>query len=113
MIIKIKLDTSNAEELNALSALVQSLGGKTIPVNQPPTPEKPKTGTKTQTPKKEEVKPSITLGDLKKLVREKTESNKENYTAAKEKITEWGFDNVSKMDPEKYDEFKDFLEALP
>lgn len=125
MIIEIKLDTSNTEELRALSALVQSLQGQPLVVKDLPeakvetieAPEKPKQEEKPkkQTPKKEEpkVETSITLEDLKKLTREKTQANQESRDKAKAKITELGSENVTKLDPSKYDEFKTFLESLP
>ena len=55
------------------------------------------------------AKESITIEDVRKALQEKVNKHRETI---KEKLTELGSPNVTKLDPEKYEEMFNFLKDL-
>lgn len=140
MDVRLQIDLNNSQQVkNLIKVLEGFVPAEEAPQPEKPQPEKPqpkketpkkatprKSTPKKETPKAEETPKQeveetpkeetqdtdgqeVKIEDLRALVAEK----KDNHRAAiKEKLTEFGVRNVTTLQKENYEAFRDFLKAL-
>lgn len=131
--IEATIDANDLQQVEAAVAFLKSLNGQKVitgetlnldvgSVKEKPVKEKAEKPAKEKPAKakaKEEVidddtddrgvSVEISIDDVRKVLSTKV---KDNRTEIKAKLTELGAPNVTKLDPEKYQEFVDFLNDL-
>ena len=115
--VEVFVDTTNPEQLGALSAFLSTVGGIIVPIPEkkpmtadfvPPQPEsEPKSEPQPEKPAESEKEYKVE--EVREKLKEKVSEHREEIKA---KLTELGAPNVSSLDPSKYTEFVNFLEGL-
>lgn len=120
--IKVQIDAQDPKQVEALNTFLSIIGGSEAPAKSAPkktTVSKPKKEEPAkETPKAEPAKEELTqeqessevsIEDVRALLSKKVKTHR---TEVKGKLTELGANNVTSMDPSKYQEFMDFLNGL-
>ena len=121
--VEVYVDTTKQEQIEALSSLLFLVGGSEPAqrTDHEPTPEPEKKPSRTRskkeaekkdpepTPAPEEEGPKWKVEQVREKLKEKVQDHRDEI---KSKLSELGAPNVSSLDPEKYNEFMEFLDSL-
>ena len=108
--IEAQIDATNPKHVEAACTFLQSIGNSTEVAKPAPKANKP-----VETEKKEPVKSSVTLNEIRVAIQSKTkdEEHGERFRPlVKKKLTELGANNASTLKEDMYEEFMEFLNNL-